>query len=68
MPAANSVPALKTGLEMAGLYGGPVREPLVELSESDERRARKLYGDIEAFVESELEPSPRATIADERTA
>ena len=68
LPAANSVPALKTGLEMAGLYGGPVREPLVELSESDERRARKLYGDIEAFVESELEPSPRATIADERTA
>jgi 4-hydroxy-tetrahydrodipicolinate synthase len=48
-----SVPAVKVGLEMAGLHGGPVREPLAELSDEDEQRARDLYRDIEAFVEVE---------------
>lgn len=42
-PSANSVPAVKKGLDLAGLNGGPVREPLVSLSESDERRAEELY-------------------------
>jgi 4-hydroxy-tetrahydrodipicolinate synthase len=41
--AANNVPAIKYGLELAGLYGGPVREPLVELSDKDKRRAKTYY-------------------------
>ncbi|WP_458187006.1 dihydrodipicolinate synthase family protein [Haladaptatus sp. NG-WS-4] len=44
--SANNVPAVKYGLELAGRYGGPVREPLVALSESDRNRAKKYYGDI----------------------
>jgi len=53
-PAANSVPAVKKGLELSGKHGGPVRDPIVGLSEADERRAEELYADIEAFIESEL--------------
>lgn len=41
--AANNVPAVKYGMELAGLYGGPVREPLVELSDADKRRAEVYY-------------------------
>ncbi|WP_458210999.1 dihydrodipicolinate synthase family protein [Haladaptatus sp. NG-SE-30] len=44
--SANNVPAVKYGLELAGQYGGPVREPLVALSESDRNRAKRYYGDI----------------------
>lgn len=50
--AANSVPAVKAGLEFAGQYGGPVREPLVELSERDYERARQYYEDIETELAS----------------
>ncbi|WP_254533990.1 dihydrodipicolinate synthase family protein [Natrinema gelatinilyticum] len=49
--AANNVPAIKHGLELAGLYGGPVREPLVELSEEDKRRAETYY---EQLAEAEF--------------
>lgn len=44
--AANNVPAVKYGMELAGLYSGPVREPLVELSESDKARAEEYYDRI----------------------
>jgi len=44
--AANNVPAVKYGLELAGHYGGPVREPLVELSDADKERAREYYSQI----------------------
>jgi 4-hydroxy-tetrahydrodipicolinate synthase len=44
--SANNVPAIKFGMELAGLYGGPVREPLVELSEADKSRAREYYDRI----------------------
>jgi 4-hydroxy-tetrahydrodipicolinate synthase len=54
LPAANRIPALKAGLEFAGLVGGPVREPLVDLSEADRERARDLYDDLAAFVENRL--------------
>jgi len=54
LPGANSVPALKAALEFAGMHGGPVREPLVELSAADRRRARELDDDLAAFVEAEL--------------
>jgi len=42
LAAANNVPVVKFGLDRAGLYGGPVREPLVELDDSDRERARRL--------------------------
>lgn len=45
-PAANSVPAVKYGLELAGQYGGPVREPLVELDDVTKDRAREQYEQI----------------------
>lgn len=48
--AANNVPAVKYGMELAGLEGGAVREPLVELSESDRTRAEDYY---EQIVDSE---------------
>lgn len=49
--AANNVPAIKYGLELAGLYGGPVREPLVELTEEDKQRAETYY---ERLTEAEF--------------
>lgn len=45
--SANNVPAVKYGMELAGLYGGPVREPLTELSDEDKERAETLYHEIE---------------------
>ena len=48
--AANNVPAVKYGQELAGLYGGPVREPLVELSEEDRQRAEEYYDRITSEV------------------
>lgn len=46
--AANNVPAIKYGIELAGRYGGPVREPIVELSDENKRRASKYYDQITA--------------------
>lgn len=43
MSAANNVPVVKYGLELAGLYGGPVREPLVDLSDTDRKRLENYY-------------------------
>lgn len=43
LTAANNVPAVKFGMELAGLAGGPVREPIVGLSEADEARVREYY-------------------------
>lgn len=45
--AANNVPAVKYGQELADLYGGPVREPLVELSAEDKERAEEYYQNIQ---------------------
>lgn len=50
--SANNVPAVKYGLELAGLYGGPVREPLIELSEEAKQRAERCY---ERMVEVDLD-------------
>lgn len=44
---ANSVPVVKSGLEFAGQYGGGVREPLVELSAVDRKRARTYYDELQ---------------------
>ena len=58
IPGALSVPAVKKGLELAGLHGGSVRAPIRELTPSEERRAETLYQqldeDIAALVD---EPS-----------
>ncbi|WP_152043136.1 dihydrodipicolinate synthase family protein [Salinigranum salinum] len=43
MSAGNNVPAVKYGLELAGQYGGPVREPLVDLAERDRERCESYY-------------------------
>lgn len=43
IPGAISVPVVKKGLELSGLHGGAVREPIRPLSDKDERRAEKLY-------------------------
>jgi 4-hydroxy-tetrahydrodipicolinate synthase len=47
LPGAVSVPAVKRGLERAGLHGGPVREPIVELSDADRERADELYDQLQ---------------------
>ena len=57
MAAANNVPAVKYGMELAGLYGGPVREPLVELSAADREQAEEYY---ETIRQAELEPAVAA--------
>lgn len=46
LSSANNVPAIKYGLELAGRYGGPVREPIIELSEADKRRAEEYYDQL----------------------
>lgn len=43
LSAANNVPVVKYGMELAGLYGGPVREPLVDLSTEDKQRTQEYY-------------------------
>lgn len=59
-PSANSVPALKIGLESVGLYGGPVRPPIAALTDAEEARARELAEEVGTFVEDHVDPSPRA--------
>ena len=44
--SANNVPAIKYGLELAGRYGGPVREPIVELSKENKHRAKQYYEEM----------------------
>ena len=48
--SANNVPAVKHGLDIAGQYGGPVREPLVDLSADDAKRAEDYYETITSKI------------------
>ena len=48
---AISVPVVKKGLELAGLNGGEVREPIQGLCEADERRAEELYDQLDDDIE-----------------
>ncbi|MCO8244822.1 MULTISPECIES: dihydrodipicolinate synthase family protein [unclassified Haladaptatus] len=48
---AISVSAVKKGLDLAGLHGGKVREPIEPLSPADERTAEELYGQLEDDIE-----------------
>lgn len=47
-----SVPAVKKALELAGLFGGRVREPLVELTAAEERRVESLYATLDERIEA----------------
>ncbi|MGZ0747295.1 dihydrodipicolinate synthase family protein [Haloparvum sp. AD34] len=49
---AVSVPAVKKGLELAGLHGGTVREPIEPLSQEDERRAEALYEQLDQGIDA----------------
>lgn len=51
IPGAISVPLVKKGLELAGLHGGPVREPLRPLSEREERKAEELYAELDTEID-----------------
>lgn len=53
LSGAISVPAVKKGLELAGLRAGEgrVREPLVPLSTADEARAEELYQQLDDDIE-----------------
>jgi 4-hydroxy-tetrahydrodipicolinate synthase len=48
---AMSVPAVKKGLELAGMHGGHVREPIRPLGEDEHRRAEELYADLDAGID-----------------
>ncbi|MFC4986721.1 dihydrodipicolinate synthase family protein [Saliphagus infecundisoli] len=45
--AAKNVPVVKYGMDLRGLTGGPVREPLVELAEEDRERVEKYLERVE---------------------
>ncbi|ADB63031.1 dihydrodipicolinate synthetase (plasmid) [Haloterrigena turkmenica DSM 5511] len=49
-----SVPAVKKGLELAGLYGGDVREPIRSLTPQEEKRAEELYDQLNDKLEQLL--------------
>ncbi|SEV80029.1 dihydrodipicolinate synthase family protein [Natrinema salifodinae] len=55
IPGAISIPAVKKGLELAGLHGGTVREPIRPLSEADERRAEELYSELDDNIDRLIE-------------
>lgn len=45
--SAKNVPAVKYGLDVRGLYGGPVRAPLVELDAADRDRVERCLEHLE---------------------
>ena len=49
---AISVSAVKKGLELAGLNGGNVREPIRSLQPEEEQKAERLYNQLEDDIES----------------
>lgn len=48
---AISVPVVKKGLELTGLHGGYVREPIEPLHPEDEKRAERLYRDLDEQID-----------------
>jgi 4-hydroxy-tetrahydrodipicolinate synthase len=52
---AISVSAVKKGLELAGLHGGRVREPIESLSPADEHQAEELYNQLDNDIERVIE-------------
>lgn len=45
--SAKNVPAVKHGLDVQGMYGGPVRSPIVQLSRADEERVETYIEEVE---------------------
>lgn len=57
--SAKNVPSVKAGMDHQGLYGGPVREPLVDLSAEDRHRISDYITAIEkAQISSETTVPP----------
>jgi len=54
IPGAVSIPAVKKGLELAGLHGGNSREPIYPLSPEEERRAEELYEQLDRDIKHVL--------------
>ncbi|QHS18136.1 dihydrodipicolinate synthase family protein [haloarchaeon 3A1-DGR] len=52
---AISIAAVKKGLDLAGLHGGSVREPIRPLTAADERRAEEIYEQLDRDIERLLE-------------
>jgi 4-hydroxy-tetrahydrodipicolinate synthase len=55
LPGASSVPAVKRGLELAGLHGGHVREPIRPLTDDQRARAADLYADLDDDIDRLVE-------------
>jgi len=51
IPGALSVAAVKMGLELAGLHGGSVREPIRPLTGDEKRRAEELYARLDDDID-----------------
>ncbi|MFC6863988.1 dihydrodipicolinate synthase family protein [Halomicroarcula sp. GCM10025817] len=51
LAGAISISAVKKGLELAGLHGGNVREPICPLSAEDETRAEALYDQLDDDID-----------------
>lgn len=47
LPGANSVGVVKHGMEVADFVGGPVREPYVDLTETDKQHVEEYYQTIQ---------------------
>lgn len=48
LAAANNVPVIKHGMDLAGYTGGPVRDPLIDLSAVDETRLEEYYETLQS--------------------
>lgn len=55
IPGAVSVPAVKMGLELAGLHGGAVREPIRSLTTEEQARIETLYDQLVETADRILE-------------
>lgn len=57
LDAASNVPTVKHCMDLAGMYGGPAREPILDLSEADEERAETYFETAKQVnVESPVAP------------
>ncbi|ELY92177.1 dihydrodipicolinate synthetase [Natrialba taiwanensis DSM 12281] len=52
IPGAISVSAVKKGLDLAGLHGGTVREPIRPLAPEEADKAEQLYAQLDDDIES----------------
>lgn len=51
IPGAVSISAIKKGLELAGLHGGNVREPIRPLAPEEEERAEAIYAQLDEDID-----------------